>query len=75
MLKNSVKLIEFINKMGVDTKLLHLDSKSIKRALDLEGELAYMVPSGKYWESSVEFDRSKLSEIDSLWLKSASKLN
>jgi len=37
--------------------------------------LAYMVPSGKYWESSVKFDRSKLSEIDSLWLKSASKLN
>jgi len=54
---------------------LKLDSKSIKRALDLEGELAYMVPSGKYWESSVKFDRSKLSEIDSLWLKSASKLN
>jgi hypothetical protein len=52
-----------------------LDSRSIKRALDLEGELAYMVPSGKYWESPVEFDRSKLSEIDSLWLKSASKLN
>jgi hypothetical protein len=37
--------------------------------------LAYMVPSGKYWESSIEFDRSKLNEIDSLWLKSASKLN
>jgi hypothetical protein len=54
---------------------LKLDSKSVKRALDLEGELAYMVPSGKYWESSIEFDRSKLSEIDSLWLKSASKLN
>jgi hypothetical protein len=54
---------------------LKLDSKSIKRALDLEAELAYMVPSGRYWESLGEFDRFKLSEIDSLWLKSASQLN
>ncbi len=52
-----------------------LDSKSVKKALDLEEELAYMVPSGRYWESLKEFDQLKLSEIDSLWLKSASKLN
>jgi hypothetical protein len=62
-------------KKSLYSQELKLDSRSIKRALDLEGELAYMVPSGKYWESPVEFDRSKLSEIDSLWLKSASKLN
>jgi hypothetical protein len=52
-----------------------LDSKYVKKALDLEEELAYMVPSGRYWESLKEFDQLKLSEIDSLWLKSASKLN
>ena len=52
-----------------------LDSNSVKKALDLEEELAYMVPSGRYWESLKEFDQLKLSEIDSLWLKSASKLN
>ena len=54
---------------------IKLDSKSVKKALDLEEELAYMVPSGRYWESLKEFDQLKLSEIDSLWLKSASKLN
>jgi hypothetical protein len=52
-----------------------LDSKSIQRALDFEKKLAYMVPSGRYWESLGEFDQFKLSEIDSLWLKSASKFN
>ena len=70
------KLLKKIDqKKALYSQDLNLDSKSVKRALDLEGELAYMVPSGKYWESSVKFDRSKLSEIDSLWLKSASKLN
>ena len=64
-----------IKKKSLYSQELKLDSRSIKRALDLEGELAYMVPSGKYWESTIEFDQSKLSEIDSLWLKSASKLN
>jgi len=54
---------------------LKLDSKFVKRALDLEKELGYMIPSGRYWEFLKEFDHLKLSEIDSLWLKSVSKLN
>jgi hypothetical protein len=28
-----------------------------------------MVPSGRYWEHTAEFDKTKLSDIDSLWLQ------
>jgi hypothetical protein len=28
-----------------------------------------MVPSGRYWEREAEFDKTKLSDIDSLWLQ------
>jgi hypothetical protein len=70
------KLLKKIDKKkSLYLQDLKLNSKFIKRALALEGELAYMVPSGKYWESKEEFDRSKLSEIDTLWLKSSPKLN
>jgi hypothetical protein len=70
------KLLKKINQKDlVCEQDVKLDSKSVKKALDLEEELAYMVPSGRYWESLKEFDQLKLSEIDSLWLKSASKLN
>jgi len=74
-----ISIIQLLKKIDQKNLLrshdLELDSKSVKRALDLEGELAYMVPSGRYWDSLKEFDTMKLSEIDSLWLKSASKLN
>jgi hypothetical protein len=71
-----IQLLKQINQKNLlRSHDLKLDSKSVKRALDLEGELAYMVPSGRYWESLKEFDNTKLSQIDSLWLKSASKLN
>jgi hypothetical protein len=54
---------------------LKFDFKFVKRALDLEKELGYMIPSGKYWEYLKEFDHLKLNEVDSLWLKSVSKVN
>ncbi len=47
-----------------------LDLNLVKKARQVEEQLAYMVPSGRYWEALKEFDESKLSEIDSLWLES-----
>ena len=46
-----------------------LDSAGIEKALKAEHDLGYMVPSGRYWEHTDEFDKSKLSAIDSLWLQ------
>ncbi|MSP06943.1 MAG: hypothetical protein EXR13_05245 [Candidatus Fonsibacter sp.] len=66
-------LKEIEQKNSLCLQDIKLDSKSVKRALDLEEELAYMVPSGRYWESLGEFNQFKLSEIDSLWLKSVSR--
>ncbi len=38
-------------------------------ALQAEQDLGYMVASGRYWEHTAEFDKTKLSDIDSLWLQ------
>jgi len=74
-----ISITKLLNKIDqkdlVSERYIKLDSKSVKRALELEDELAYMVSSGRYWENLKEFDQLKLSEIDSQWLKSASKLN
>jgi hypothetical protein len=41
----------------------------VSKALQTEQELGYMVPSGRYWEELASFDKSKLSEIDAIWLE------
>jgi hypothetical protein len=41
-------------------------------ALQAEQDLGYMVASGRYWEHAAEFDKTKLSDIDSLWLQAIS---
>lgn len=46
-----------------------LHAAGVARALAAEQELGYMVASGRYWEHTAEFDKTKLSEIDHLWLK------
>jgi hypothetical protein len=45
------------------------DTTVVTRVLQAEQELGYMVPSGRYWEREAEFDKTKLSEIDHLWLQ------
>ena len=45
------------------------DTTVVTRVLQAEQELGYMVPSGRYWEREAEFDRTKLRDIDSLWLQ------
>lgn len=45
------------------------DAKAVTQVLQAEQALGYMVPSGRYWEREAEFDKTKLSEIDSLWLQ------
>jgi hypothetical protein len=46
-----------------------LDAAAVLLALQAEQDLGYMVASGRYWEHAAEFDKTKLSDIDSLWLK------
>jgi hypothetical protein len=46
-----------------------LNKAGAARALQAEQDLGYMVPSGRYWEHTAEFDKTKLSDIDSLWLQ------
>jgi len=45
------------------------DTTVVTRVLQAEQDLGYMVPSGRYWEREAEFDKTKLSDIDSLWLQ------
>lgn len=56
---------------GIHLPAKSLDASAIQRALLAEKELAYMVPSGRYWEKAHEFDESKLNDIDSMWLEAA----
>ena len=51
-----------------------LNVQAISEALQAEAQLAYMVPSGRYWEESSNFDKEKLSAIDDLWLLAADAL-
>ena len=44
-------------------------AEAVSRALQAEQDLGYMVASGRYWEHAAEFDKTKLSDIDSLWLQ------
>ncbi|WP_333817713.1 hypothetical protein [Tabrizicola sp.] len=37
----------------------------------LEGELGYLVPSGRYWEELGRFDPVALDRLDALWLQAA----
>lgn len=50
-----------------------LDPQAIDEALRAEAQLAYMVPSGRYWEVAGGFDAHKLREIDHLWLAAAER--
>ncbi len=46
-----------------------LNAAAAVHALRAEQDLGYMVASGRYWEHTAEFDKTKLSDIDSLWLQ------
>jgi hypothetical protein len=46
-----------------------LNAAAAQNALQAEQALGYMVASGRYWEHTAEFDKTKLSDIDSLWLQ------
>jgi hypothetical protein len=46
-----------------------LGKAGVARALQAEQDLGYMVSSGRYWEHAAEFDKTKLSDIDTLWLQ------
>jgi hypothetical protein len=45
----------------------------VTKALQTEQDLGYMVPSGRYWEEMASFDKSKLSEIDAIWLEAVAR--
>ncbi len=46
-----------------------LNPAAAAHALQAEQDLGYMVASGRYWEHTAEFDKTKLSDIDNLWLQ------
>jgi len=41
---------------------------AITRALQLEAEANYVVPSGKYWKQEDQFDTARIDVIDAAWL-------
>ncbi len=43
----------------------------VARALALESELDYTVPSGRYWEEAARFDAGTIDRLDALWLRAA----
>lgn len=48
------------------------DAGAAAEALAHEAELAYHVPSGRYWEETARFDPAALRALDALWLRAAS---
>ncbi|WP_235829812.1 hypothetical protein [Frigidibacter oleivorans] len=44
------------------------DAAAVAAALAREAELAYFVPSGRYWEDLGRFDPAALAALDALWL-------
>ncbi|MDH4393873.1 MAG: hypothetical protein QE285_20910 [Aquabacterium sp.] len=50
------------------TNGIELDQLSVDQALLAEAELGYRVPSGRYWEIASGFNKTKLRDIDNLWL-------
>lgn len=50
-------------------KPVSLDLAAINHAEAREAELAYSVPSGRYWEVQSAFDATALSGLDRLWLR------
>lgn len=64
-LLKSISDIKMPNKFNAK-----INSKIVKKVLNVEDQLGYMVTSGKYWESNKKFNPYKLKEIDTLWLKS-----
>ena len=50
-------------------KPVNLDLAAINHAEAREVELAYSVPSGRYWEVQSAFDATALSGLDRLWLR------
>ena len=43
----------------------------VDRALAVEAELDYRVPSGRYWEEAARFDVAALDRVDALWREAA----
>lgn len=46
-----------------------VDEKKYTAALDMEKNLGYYIPDGRYWKSMALFDAKKISELDQLWTK------
>lgn len=50
---------------------LPFDAALTAAALRYEDELAYHVPSGRYWEDAARFDSTTIDRLDQLWLQAA----
>ena len=47
------------------------DRTAVAACLKREAELAYMVPSGRYWEEAGQFDIGEIDRLDAAWLAAA----
>ena len=50
---------------------LPFDPRLTHAALTREADLAYVVPSGKYWKEEDRFDPAEIDRIDAMWLQAA----
>jgi len=60
---------DFVHQQLLQKQGSMLDSVDVMRACKSEQDLGYMVASGRYWEHVAELDKSKLSNIDNMWLQ------
>lgn len=47
------------------------DPRLIHAAMKREADLAYLVPSGKYWKEEDRFDPAEIDRLDAMWLQAA----
>ena len=69
--RRSLKDIESCGRVlpDMNSRMQVFNPDTVARASRMEEELGYLVPSGRYWEVSEDFDKSKLQAIDSMWLE------
>ncbi len=46
-----------------------VNKKKFYQALQIEKELNYFIPDGKYWKHEDKFDEKKIDRLDKLWLQ------
>jgi hypothetical protein len=68
----SLSALRDLDKSSMNDLLSALNTTNVREAsahvLEQEKQLAYYVPSGRYWEEAQNFDPAALRAIDGLWM-------